>query len=219
MRRLTAIALATILVLAVAGPASAHGAGRGFLPPNAKAHGHTLTDLSVEWNIWALGTPGDVNPLLANRCEQSSFDKKIWFMPVSLGGDYEVDCQVPSGAFLVITPGGWFCDIAEAGGSSDAALRSCVVNGFALLTKVEVALDGRAAKHLDRYIVTTPRFELPGPNLLTEDPTSAMNKSYFLIVKPLSRGEHTLRMYDEFGSLDFTAGVTINVTVGRPHHH
>jgi len=26
-------------------------------------------------------------------------------------------------------------------------------------------------------------------------------------------------MYDEFGSLDFTAGVTINVTVGRPHHH
>jgi len=213
MRRLTATALATILVLAVAGPASALGAGRGFLPPNARAHGHTLADLSVEWNIWALGSPEDVNPLLAGRCEQSPFDKKIWFMPVSLGGDYEVDCHVPSGAFLVATPAGWFCDPVEAGGSTDGALRTCVDNGFALVTYAEVVLDGRKAKHLDDYVVTSPRIELPGPNLLSDDRTSVMDKGIYVVVEPLSRGEHTLRLYDEFASLDFTAGVTINLTV------
>ena len=125
MRRLATTALATVLILAVAGPASAgQHAGRGFVPPNAKVHGYSLKELSTAWNVWALGSPEAVNPLVANRCEQSPIDKKIWFMPVSLGGDYEVDCRVPSGAFLVVTPGGWFCDVAEAGGSTNAELRS-----------------------------------------------------------------------------------------------
>ena len=45
-----------------------------------------------------------------------------------------------------------------------------------------------------------------------------MDKSIFVVVKPLSRGRHTIRLYDEFASLDFTAGITINLTVGRSHH-
>ncbi len=46
-----------------------------------------------------------------------------------------------------------------------------------------------------------------------------MDKSIFVVIKPLSRGTHTIRLYDEFASLDFTAGITFNVTVVKPHHH
>ncbi len=157
---LTAIVVAIFLALAIAGPSRPTadediGAGRGFVPPNARVHGYTLKQLSTAWNRWAFGTPAADNPLVAGRCEQSPIDKKIWFLPVSLGGDYEVDCQVPTGAFLVVTPAGWFCDVAEAGGSTTAALRTCVTNGFALLTYAEVVLDGRQAKHLDKYVVTS----------------------------------------------------------------
>ena len=67
-------------------------------------------------------------------------------MPVSIGGDYEVDCAVPTGAFLVATPAGYFCEPVEAGGSSTAALLTCATNGFSTLTFVEVLLDGRRAK-------------------------------------------------------------------------
>lgn len=213
MRRLTTMVLATILVLAVAGPASAQRAGRGFLPSNAKVHGYTLADLSVAWNIWGFGSPEAVNPNVNPRCEQSPFDSKIWFLPVSFGGVGELDCDIPLGAFLVVTPGGYFCEPVEAGGSTEAEMQACAEAGFELLTKVEVALDGRSATQLDRYVVTSPRIELPGPNLLSADPTTVVDTSYFLVVHPLSRGRHTLWAYDEFAAFDFTAGFTFNFTV------
>jgi hypothetical protein len=215
MRRATAIVLAILLATAVAGPASAdgggHGAGKGFVQPNAKVHGYSLEQLAIAWNTYAFGTPAPENPLLTNRCEPSPTDPRIWFVPVSIGGDYEVDCQVPTGAFLVATPAGYFCEPIEAGGSSTAALLACATNGFATLTFVQVVLDGRQAKHLDRYVVTTPRIELAGPNLLSEDATPIIDKGIYVVVKPLRPGSHTLRLYDEFGSLAF--GVTVNLTV------
>ena len=102
VRRLVA-GIAMIVFLIAAAPVSA--AGQGFQPPNAKVHNHSLTDLAVAWTIWGFGSPEDENPLLASRCEQSPIDPKIWFLPVSLGGDMEVDCQIPKGAFLVFTRG------------------------------------------------------------------------------------------------------------------
>ena len=221
MRRATALISATFLALAIAGPVSAHGghgAGRGILPPNARAHSHSLTQLATAWNDWAFSTPEADNPLVAGRCEQSPIDKMIWFLPVSLGGDYELDCEVPAGAFLVGTPAGYFCDIAEAGGSTTAELLTCIDNGFALLSYAEVVLDGRQAKHLDSYVVTTSRIELPGPNLLIDDPTSIMDKGIFVVIEPLSPGTHTIRLYDEFDAFGFAAGITFNVTVATAKH-
>jgi hypothetical protein len=215
MRRLATTLMTFVLILAVAGPAAAAGtAGRGFLPPNARVHGHTLTELSVAWNLWGFGGAEDVNPLVNPRCEQSSLDPRIWFTPVSFGVDEELDCDIPVGAFLVVTPGGYFCDPVEAGGSTEAELRACAVAGFEFLSYVEVVLDGRSATNLDRYIVTSPRIGLPGPNLLSDEPTFVVDKSYFLVVHPLSRGQHTVRAYDEAEEFDFKAGFTFHITVG-----
>ena len=215
MRRATAIIPAILLVMALAGPAAAdgggHGAGKGFVPPNARIHGSSLEQLAIAWNSYAFGTPAPENPLITPRCEQSPTDKRIWFVPVSIGGDYEVDCEVPTGAFLVATPAGYFCEPVEAGGSSTAALLTCATNGFSTLTFVEVLLDGRRAKNLDSYVVTTPRIELAGPNLLSDDPTPLIDKGIYVVIKPLTPGSHTLRLYDEFGALAF--GVTVNLTV------
>jgi hypothetical protein len=217
MRRATALIVATFLALAIAGPVSAQGggrgAGKGFAQPNVRVHGHSMVELAVAWNRYAFSTPAPDNPLINPRCEQSSTDKKIWFVPVSIAGDYEVDCQVPTGAFLVATPAGYFCEPIEAGGSSTAALLTCATNGFATLTVVQVLLDGREANNLDRYVVTTPRIELDGPNLLSDDPTPIIDKGIYTVIKPLRPGSHTLRLYDEFGP-ELTFGVTVNLTVG-----
>ena len=215
MRRASAIIPAILLAMALAGPAAAdgggHGAGKGFVPPNAQIHGSSLEQLAIAWNRYAFSTAAPENPLITPRCEQSPTDERIWFVPVSIGGDYEVDCEVPTGAFLVATPAGYFCEPVEAGGSSTAALLTCATNGFSTLTFVEVLLDGRQAKNLDRYVVTTPRIELAGPNLLSDDPTPIIDKGIYVVIKPLTPGSHTLRLYDEFGALSF--GVTVNLTV------
>jgi hypothetical protein len=62
------------------------------------------------------------------------------------------------------------------------------------------------------------RIDLPGPNWLVDDPTSMMDKGMFFVIEPLHPGAHTLRLYDEFDAFDFTAGITFNITVVKPHH-
>lgn len=220
MRRLsarcfTACLTAAIIALAIAGPASATSpnAGRGFLPPQARVHGTTLAEIGGAWDLWAFGSPADTNPLLANRCEASPSDPRIWFLPVSLGGDYEIECAIPTGAFLVLTPGGYECSGAEGNGDTAEELEACVEANFADLSFVAVWLDGRPARNLERYVITSPLVELPAPNLLSEDATPSMLRSYFMVIAPLSRGQHTVRAFDEFASQNFAAGITMKLTV------
>jgi hypothetical protein len=197
----------------MATPAAAAGRDRGFLPPTAHPHGKTLTELAIAWTQWGFGSPADVNPLLANRCEQSPFDPKIWFLTVSLGGDYGVECHVPLGAFLVFTAGGYECSEAEGNGSTPAELLACATAGFATFTEVDVSLDGRAAGNLGRHIVTTPVFQLPGPNLFSADPSPSLIKGYFQVVHPLSPGQHILRASAVAEGI-FSAAITYHLTVG-----
>ena len=218
MRHLRAtLLMASLLALAMAPAASAgKPATRGFLPANAHPRGHSMTEIATAWNQWGFGTAADVNPLLAVRCEQSSIDPKIWFLPVSLGGEWENTCNVPQGAMLVLTPGGSECSNVEAEpffGADDADLLACVNETFEFLSYVEVTFNGKTTSDLDAYIVTTPTYDLPANNLLSPDAALSRDKGYFMVVAPLSRGTHTLRAYDEFGIFDFQAGITYTINV------
>lgn len=217
--RLRNALLLAILILMLAAPTThaARPAIRGFLPPNARPHGYTLVDLATAYNAWLYGIPADVNPVLAGRCERSPLDPKIWFLPTSLGGESEATCELPPGTFLVLTPGGWECSSLEPEpffGSTEAELRECVEDGFELLSYVEVTFKGQTVTNLDDYVVTSRLDTLPPNNLLSSDPGLTMDKGYFLVLHPLSRGTHTLRAYDEFGSLGFQAGITYTIIVG-----
>lgn len=217
MRRSSALLLASILLAAAAGPANAaKPATRGILPADARPHGYSLVDLGTSWNHWAFATPADTNPLLAVRCEPSPLDPKIWFLPVSLGGEWEATCDVPRGAFLVLTAGGWECSSIEPEpwyGGDEAELRECVDAGFDLLNYVEVTFNGTTTTELDDYVVTTRLDTLPPDNLLGPDAGLTLDKGYYLVIGPLSPGSHTLRAYDEFVSIDFQAGITFTINV------
>jgi hypothetical protein len=217
MHRLrAALALSTLIAVLVVPAVTASGpATRGFLPPNAHPHGHSLTELAQAWNVWGFGSADD-NPLAAVRCEQSSIDPRIWFMPVSLGGEWENTCDVPQGTMLVLTPGGSECSNLEAEpffGSDEADLLACVDETFEFLTYVEVTFNGKTVTDVDDYIVTTPLTNLPANNLFSSSAGISRDKGYFMVVAPLSRGTHTLRAYDEFAPFDFSAGITYTINV------
>lgn len=119
--------------------------------------------------------------------------------------------------FLVLTPGGWECSNLEPEpffGSTEEELRECVDDGFALLSYVEVTFKGRRVTNLDDYVVTSGLDTLPPNNLLSSQAGLTMDKGYFLMLHPLSRGTHTLRAYNEFAALDFQAGITYTIIVG-----
>jgi hypothetical protein len=217
MRQIRLAILTSIMVAVVMAPAvAAHGpATRGFLPPNAHPRGHSLTELAQAWDLWAFGSSVD-NPLLAVRCEPSPIDPRIWFLPVSLGGEFESTCDVPQGAFLLMNPGGSECSNVEEEpyfGADAADLLDCVNETFPLLTYVEVTFNGKTVTDLDAYVVTTEVTNLPADNLLSPEPALSRDKGYFMVVQPLSRGTHTMHAYDEFASFDFTAGITYTINV------
>ena len=217
MRRLsTALALcALVMTLLVTGVDAAKPALRGVLPPSANVHGHSLTELATAWNLWAFSSSVD-NPLLAVRCEQSSIDPKIWFLPVSLGGEYTTTCDVPQGSFLLLNPGGSECSNIEPEpffGTDAADLLACVNETFQLLTYLEVTFNGETVKDLSDYLVVTSVINLPANNLINTEPGISRDKGYFLLVHPLSRGTHILRAYDEFFDGAFKAGITYTINV------
>jgi len=191
--------------------------GAGVMPPAARVHGYSLLDLATAYNAWAWGTSAEVNPLVAARCERSPVNPNIWFLPVSLGGETTATCQLPPGAFLVVTPGSIECSNIEPDpffGADEAGLRACVDGWFALLNHAEVILDGNPVTNLSDYALRTRALTLPPNNLLSTESGLSMSEGYFLAVPPLSRGTHTLRLYDEFESLDFKAGLTLTLVVG-----
>ncbi len=217
-RAATAVLIASLVVLAVAPAANAgRPAIRGFLPPSARPHGYSLVDLATAYNQWLYGTPAESNPVLAGRCEPSPLDPKIWFLPVSLGGESEATCEVPQGAFLVLTPGGWECSSIEPVpffGSNEAELRECVDAGFDLLSYVELTFNGETVTDLNAYVVTSRLDTLPPNNLLSSQSGLTMVKGYFLVLHPLPPGTYTLRAYGEFDSFGFQAGITYTIIVG-----
>jgi hypothetical protein len=209
-----------IIVSLVQSPTFADTSGPitpGFLPSNARVHGQGLTDLATAWVLWAFGSAAEVNPLLDGRCERSPVDPRIWFLPASLGGESESTCKVPPGTFLVITPGSLECSNLEPEpfyGADESELRVCADDGFDLLTYAEVTLDGTSVTNLDDYVLTTNLLTLPPNNLISPESGISIDKGYFLVIPPLSRGTHTLRLYDEFESFDFHAGITFTIVVG-----
>ena len=217
MRRTRSLVLGVALALvAVQSVSAAPPATRGILPPDARPLGFTLTELAAAWNQWGFGTAED-NPLLAVRCEQSPLDPRIWFLPVSLGGEWENTCNVPPGSFLVLTAGGSECSNLEPEpffGADEADLLACVNETFEWLTYVEFTFNGKTVTDLADYIVTTPMYTYPPNNLFGADAGISRDKGYFLVLHPLSRGTHTFRAYDEFAIFNFQAGITYTINVG-----
>jgi hypothetical protein len=217
MRRLSACLLACFLLAASTSVvAAAKPATRGIVPANARPLGYSLVEIGTAWNHWAFASPADTSPLLAVRCEPSPLDPRIWFLPVSLGGEFETTCEVPRGAFLVLTAGGWECSSIEPEpffGANEAEMLDCVDEGFKLLSYVELTFNGKTTTDLHDYVVTTDLDTLPADNLLGPDAGLTMDKGYYLVVSPLSPGTHTLRAYDEFESIDFQAGITYTIVV------
>jgi hypothetical protein len=211
------LAIAIALLLSSMSATAGNPITPGFLPANARVGGHSLIDLASAFTLWAFGTSAEVNPIVAGRCERSPIDPNVWFLPVSLGGESVSTCQVPPGAFLVVTPGFIECSNIEPEpffGANEIALRGCVDGWFDLLNRADVVLDGRPVENLEDYALTTLPVTLPPNNLLSTESGLSLSKGYFLLMSPLSRGTHTLRLYDEFETLGFQAGITITIVVG-----
>ena len=216
-RELSQLEVAAAAVMtALASGASAARPAKGLLPADARPLGMSLVDIATAWTVWGFGTADDNPNFAPGRCERSSDNPRIWFLPISLGDLTETTCDVPQGAFVVMFAGGGECSAAEPDpwhGDNEAELIDCVNENFDLITYQTITVDGTTTDALGAYVVRTRMVTLPADNLLGPDPTISMTKGYFAVIPPLSRGTHTAANWTEFGSLDFAGGVDYVINV------
>lgn len=208
-----ALLLGFVLVLILGTvPVTARSEKPAVYPPSARVHGATLVDLAEAWADWAW-QPADVNPLLNPRCEASGIGN-IWFAPVSIGEAQELDCTLPPGAKLLVTPGGYECSTAEGNGETVAELVACAESLFASeICCGQLVVDGVPLEDLEPYALTTPGQLLAGPNLFGDEPTLSAERGWFILLRPMSVGQHEVFIYDEAPNFGLVFSTTMHITV------
>lgn len=227
MKRLIAVlgVFAAVLAAAVAsdaaGPPAAPPAA-GVVGPAERAAGKTYAQwLTADWQLLlARGHLRTRAPKQTLGCLTQGQRGKVWFLQDAYEGPtpVAVTCHVPAGRFVFLEGPGFECSTIEPAPyhATRAGLPACAAS-FAL-KGVEVSVDGRLLTP-SAYTIATPvfRFTIParGNVLRAAGHTSGYGAvhSEALLLRPLSRGPHTIVQIEHFAS-GSSAQTTWQLTVG-----
>jgi hypothetical protein len=226
------IFIAAALVAAVLATTRVHAENGnpnpGVLPINSHAYGTTYGELAGEWWSWAFKTPFDSNPITDTTGEFAAEGQegKVWFLAGTFGETGVVrDVTVPAGK-AIFFPIVNSLFITPEEGADEAAVRLLANEFIDPASVLEATIDGVAVEDLFSYRAESPAggFALSAPaggliedlGLPPGDRDPSVADGYWLLLAPLSVGEHEISFYAALGdpaAPDFETGVTYNLTV------
>jgi hypothetical protein len=205
---------------------------------NSSPEGQTYGRWAAEWWQWALGGRASVSPLLdptGENCAQRQVND-VWFLAGTFGSDPVVrECTVPEGKSLffplinsfsggLLSPPPDFEPTQTGEELREEARCKFPVELFA-------EIDGFRVSNLLRFFTgatgsQSPLFNVqlhsenffgvgePPLHLLVTSPSA--EEGYYLFIRPLPPGEHTIRwIATGFGAPDFTQDITYHLTVAN----
>jgi len=143
---------------------------------------------------------------------------QVWFLAPNYGGEDERWATIPTGRML-------FIDVAAFIGGEIFGDPPDPEEIYALLTQavddiVEVVfeVDGHVLQDLENYRLVSPLFEVTMPeNAVFGFPPGTYypcaTEGYFVMLAPLSAGEHTIYIHADLGPIFGTSTVTFHLTV------
>ena len=155
-----------------------------------KIEGKTHEEWSVAFFRWAFGIKKDRSPITDQTGEFAAEGQSgaVWFLAGNFGGVTRRKLSVPAGK-PIFSP--VIYSFPDAGPAKESADR---------VKDMEVTLDGKSIGDLSKHRVTTRAFEFTGPveenavhAAIAGKRAVALN-GYWFMLKPLSVGEHTLRI-------------------------
>ena len=222
-----AIAIISMIVGLSTGPVSPARASDhqpGVIPPHAKPYGLIYGEWSAKWWQWALSLPMDQNPFFdeGGNCAHGANGQlgPVWFLTgvINASGTAVRDCTVPTGKAFFFPIINVECSTLEAPpfyGDNKKELSACA-ESFRI-AGVFATIDGVAVEDLERYRVVSPLFKFTVPETNTLGVSAGRGKSvsngYYLMLAPLSVGQHTLHFGGSFPDFPFTLDITYNLTV------
>jgi len=221
MKRSTKIwqsVVAGIGLMAVAALADASGNNSRIVEPGQQFFGKSYNELASEWTNWLVVEPISTNPAFdpdGRYCDRNQ-QGKVWFLASSFGGIADRTCEVPAGKALFISLGGVFVSFSPDFPATDEPclqlatdlekVRCDVNNDVPQAPNISfaVTIDGVPVEDLFAYRAQSRpggfTLHVPEPSLLTDlgysagDRSPAVADGYFLFVKPLTPGEHTINL-------------------------
>jgi hypothetical protein len=210
-------AAALMLTASPAAPGAHAAASPPVVPLNSSAYGHTYAQWSARWWQWSYSLPTTHHPLFDTAGCEAGQTGKVWF----LGGTFtlfqqgndvvgvaERTCDVPAGKalFFPILNAEWdnVCPPNDPPWTVPQ-LRQAAAASLAGATGMTATIDGHSVSNVGHFRVQSPRFAvtIPAANVWKSfgppcDTIGAgryaplVGDGYYLLVRPLSHGEHTL---------------------------
>lgn len=196
----------------------------GVLPIHSDAFGKTYGEWAAGYWQWALSFPLEVNPLFdeTGEFQDQGQSGQVWFLGASVGfGEWVRECEVPSGKaiFFGVTHAVFW---APEDGETEEELRARVNASMDGATTLECTVDGVPLENLFDYRAETPAFTIPDDLLidfgLPPGDRLAVGDGYWILLAPLSRGEHEIHFYMEITEGEFAGSshdVTYLLTIGN----
>lgn len=204
-----------VLGLLVATVAYADGK---VVEPGEEFAGKSYSELASDWTNWFVKEPIATHPAFdpdGRFCDLNQ-KGKVWFLASTFGGIVDRTCEIPAGKAIFVSLGGAFVSFApEFPSAGDPCLQPatgleqvrCDVNDDVPVApgiSLAATIDGVPVKDLFAFRAQSQpggfTLKVPNPSFLTDLGLPAGNRSpavadgYFLLLKPLKPGVHTLNV-------------------------
>jgi hypothetical protein len=208
-----ALLVGVALVGTGAAAATAAAPGRVVIPPQQENYGQ----LGVLWWKWVLSIPAAQNPLFDATGADCAVGQNggRWFLAGTPGGVVTRSCTVPEGKKIffpiVAVENDYPCPDPTFQPAPGQSLKDFLTNGTASIpgavtmvntaADLQASLDGTSIPILSAYRGTSNMYSFAGDPSLTPvfDPCitgsqqKAVSDGYWLLLAPLSTGQHTLQ--------------------------
>lgn len=182
---------------------------------------------SAAWWQWGLSQPVAGHPFNDDPAFNVAAGQQgpVWFLATPFG-TVERHVTIPAGKFLFVGLLNAEASDLEGLGATKAERRENAEFLADHIVNVSCSIDGEAVSNIDCYRVTSPQFTFNAPSPWIFGETGGRGKSvadgYYVMLTPLSRGTHTLRISGGFHfsiaegdpfDFDASADVTYHITV------
>jgi hypothetical protein len=157
---------------------------------------------AISWYEWMISIPKMENPCLdmtGGQCAINQTNKNVWFLAGSFGNKTLIrrQCNIPVGKailFPLFVKEDSFAEDLDLTGENELTRRAKEAIDRTIYMKA--TLDGKKLSHLERYRVRSQVFDLrfPKDNVYDVKPglTRSVCDGYWLFMKPLEEGRHTI---------------------------
>jgi hypothetical protein len=201
-----------------------------IVSPEENVLGLSYGDWSAAWWQYVLSVPAGINPVLDTTgasCDVEQSASPVFFLAGAATTEPVTrTCTIPAGKALFFPIINVECSTVEPPpffGSNPQELRECaarLINGVDADT-LTVLVDGKEVQDLGDFRAQSPFFDfiLPPDNFLGlagVTSGSAVSDGFWLMLKPLSPGNHVIHFEGAFVSgpgAGFSQNVTYNLTV------